>query len=221
MNHNTSLEHSYSQKKIAFTVFIILCVCSLFIALMVNKILKPRMLTDAELRAQSTIIFDIPRQITPFRLTDHTGSAFTEANLQGHWSVLYFGFTSCPDICPATLAQLNQYLLTAENTNAPQVVMVSVDPARDTPEILGQYMGHFNAEFLGVTGEFKEIMKLTQSVGVAFRKVSLADEQYTIDHTCYLVMINPKGHFVGFIKPPFSLAKFNLVMPAFYSKFGN
>lgn len=206
----TSIDQSVQKQKkgIWLTIGTIVCVIVLFMSMFLHKILSPRLMSVDELRINRAITFENPRIIKEFSLLDHNGDAFELDDLKGKWSLVYFGFTYCPDICPTTLAKLSQVtqLLEDDILEQTQVVMVSVDPARDTPEKLAEYMNHFNKDFIGVTGDFLGIMGLTQNLNVAFNKVVLAEGDYTVDHTGNLVLINPKGHYHGFFKPPFELA---------------
>ncbi|MFL0803914.1 MAG: SCO family protein [Agarilytica sp.] len=179
------------------------------------KITSPRLLSKEELMVNRAITFDAPRIIKDFALLDQKGAPFTLDNLKGKWSLIYFGFTHCPDICPTTLAKLAQLekVLEPEVGEQTQMILVSLDPARDTVDVLSDYMAYFSPEFVGVTGEFMTIMSLTRNVNVAFNKVVLGkDEGYTIDHTGHLVLVNPNGHYHGIFKPPFELATLKLTL---------
>ena len=211
--------HSKQQRGIWITVASILAVITLFMALFLNKLLSPRILSQQELQVNGAIVFDNPRIINEFSLINHDGAPFTLADLKGHWTLVYFGFTRCPDICPTTLMDLNRLLnnLDADIAQKTKVVMVSADPARDTPELLKPYVQHFNTQFTGVTGEFVETMKLAQNLNVAFNKVVMGDD-YTIDHTGNLILVNPKGHYHGFFKPPFyELARLKITYSSIFS----
>ncbi len=204
-------EASRRQRGIWITVASILCVITLFLSMFFIKITSPRVLSNDELRVNRAIVFDAPRIIEDIALVDHREQPFTIENLKGQWSLIYFGFTHCPDICPTTLALLARMMgqLESEVAAQTQVLLVSVDPARDTTAALSQYMGHFNPDFVGVTGDFMEILSFTRNVNVAFNKVMLKDD-YTIDHTGHLVLVNPNGHYHGIFKPPFDLATLKL-----------
>lgn len=208
------------QRGVNKTILIIVAVVSLFMGLLLNKILSPRVLSDAELAANGAIVFDKPRTLRPFELTDHKGETFLPENLENQWTLMFFGFTTCPDVCPTTLATLSKWIETldgdiAKNT---RIVMVSVDPARDTPAKLADYMTHFNPGFVGVTGEFLNIKRLTDDLNVAFNKVALEDD-YTVDHSANLVLINPYGHYHGFFKPPFNLSGLKLTYQSIVTTF--
>lgn len=212
-NTETASAREARQKRgIWITIVTIAVVIVVFFGLFLHKILSPRILSTAELRANGAFVFEQPRLIEEFELVDHRGDAFTLEDLQGQWTIAFFGFAQCPDICPTTLAVLGRVMNALDSSvrARTQVILVSLDPARDTPEQLAQYVPHFHPEFVGVTGDFLEIMGLTRNVGVAFSKVKQGDD-YTVDHTGNLVLINPNGHYHGFYKPPFELARLKLV----------
>ena len=210
-----------AQKKgIAITVISIVLMVTLFMGLFLHKILSPRVLSFDELRLNGAIVFEKPRIIKDFQLVDHKQKAFTVEDLKGKWSLIYFGFTHCPDICPTSLAQLNRLfgVLDQEVVDQSQVIMVSVDPARDTPEVLASYVTYFNKNFIGVSGHFVETMKLAQNLNVAFNKVVTGDD-YSVDHTGNLILVNPKGHYHGFFKPPFEMARMKLTLQSIQHTF--
>lgn len=202
-------EKTPSQRRgIVKTVTVLVMLMLVFVGGFFYKIVQPRVMSPIELRANGAIVFDNPRIIEPFSLIDHNGKSFNLNNLENQWTLMFFGFTHCPDICPVTLAKLAQVYkkLNSDIAARTQVVLVSVDPARDTAENMAQYVTHFNPDFIGVTGDFLQIMQLTQNLNVAFRKVVL-DDDYTVDHTGNIVVVNPQGHYHAFIKPPFELAR--------------
>lgn len=218
---NIDTHTSEKQKRgIWLTIASIGAMVVLFLAMFLYKITSPRIMSDEELRANRAITFEAPRIIKEFSLINHRGEAFELNDLKGKWSLIYFGFTHCPDICPTTLAKLSQLVqqLDSDIAAQTQVLMVSVDPARDTPEALAQYVPYFNPDFIGVTGEFVDIMSLTQNVNVAFNKVVLEND-YTVDHTGNLILINPLGHYHGFFKPPFELARLKTTYSSIVASF--
>lgn len=148
------------------------------------------------LAVQNATVLDFPRPLPALDLIDHTGQGFTNERLNNTWSVVFFGFTHCPDVCPTTMSMLSsttQLLKEHSATTVPEVIMISVDPKRDTPEALGQYVPFFNEAFTGVTGTEAQIKSLTETMGVAYREVPKEDGDYTIDHTSALFIINPEG----------------------------
>ncbi len=155
--------------------------------------------------AQATL-FDAPRRLPEFQLVDHEGRPFDRERLRGRWNFLFFGFTHCPDVCPTTLATLAAVrggLHDLPASDRPGVVLVSVDPARDTPEALARYVLHFDPEFDGVTGEAAAIAALTRELGVAVVVGAPgADGEYTVDHTAALFLIDPDGAWTAVFGTP-------------------
>lgn len=198
--------------------------CAVFITMMVvlliNNLMTPRVMTAAELRLNGAIMFDTPRRFDDFTLLNQKGEPFTRDDFVGKWSLVFFGFTHCPDICPTTLADLDRLLgkLPADIAEDTQVVLVSLDPARDTPEILAEYVGYFDPDFTGVTGDFLTLRRFANQVNVAFNKVTIGDD-YTVDHSGNIVLINPRGDYHGFFKPPFELAKLKATYGSIYQSF--
>lgn len=208
------------KRGIRNTVILLLVLVAVAMGLIVYKVTKPRVLTPVELRNYDAIVFEKPRQFSDIALTDHNGKEFTRAQLQGKWSLIFFGFTHCPDICPMTLLDLNRLLpdLPEDIRKNTQVILVSLDPARDTPEVLKEYVAAFNPDFIGVTGEFLTIRRFANEVNVAFAKVTQGDD-YTVDHSGNLVLINPRGDYHGFFKPPFDTEKLQITYPSIYRSF--
>ncbi len=143
-----------------------------------------------------------PREVGDFHLTDQLGKPFSAASLQGAPSLVFFGFTHCPDVCPTTLAQL-----AALDKLAPvpglRVIFVSVDPQRDTPTALAAYLRNFDPRFIGVTGDPAAIAAVAANFGVAVEKVPLTGDDYTVDHSAALFLLNASGRIAGIFTPPF------------------
>lgn len=219
MSH-TDIDLENRRRGIRKTVLILLLIVATSIGLVVYKTTKPRLLTSAELREQNAIVFDTPRRFSDFELLDQQGKTFTRIQLQGKWSLIFFGFTQCPDICPMTLLDLQRLLpeLPKDIAANTQVILVSLDPARDTPELLKDYLAAFNKDFIGVTGDFLSIRRFANEVNVAFAKVT-QDDDYTIDHSGNIVLINPMGDYHGFFKPPFATDQLQLTYAAIYRGF--
>lgn len=146
------------------------------------------------------------RPLQPFRLTDHNNELLDETGLEGKWSFVFFGYASCPDICPTTLAVLNQVqgLLTARGAaEDTQVLFVSVDPARDTPEMLGPYVKHFNEHFIGATADKEEIDKLVRQFGAGYMfEPETAPGQYLVAHSSVIFLTDPLGRLVASFSQP-------------------
>lgn len=148
------------------------------------------------------------RLLQPFKLTDHNNTLFIEERLQGKWSFVFFGYTSCPDVCPATLYILSSIhgLLVDETGGIPddmQVVFISVDPERDTPEKLANYITYFNKDFIGATANKAEIDKLTRQFGAGY----IFEEEtsaggYNVAHTSAIFLVDPYGRLVASFSQP-------------------
>ena len=197
------------QQRVALTVVAILLCIAIIVAGFVHRIQQPRIMTVSEMRANGLFIFDTPRDPGKFVLTNHKGGEFTDQSLEGDWTLLFFGFTYCPDVCPTTMSFLAELKSSLDGTEAEStdVVMVSVDPARDTVEQLSTYVPYFHSEFLGVTGDFPDILSFARRFNAPFRKVTTEDGSYQMDHSANVVLINPKGDFHGFFRAPLDLAK--------------
>ncbi len=198
------------------TVIGVLIFMLIVVAGFVHRIGQPRLMSEGELQANGLYLMDPPRDMGEFALTDHHGNPFTPEALQGQWTLMFFGFTYCPDICPTTMAFLDRFVAELEGTEAQdtQVVMISVDPARDTVEQLASYVPYFNEDFTGVTGEFLDLFRLATALNTPFRKVPGQGEDYQVDHSANVVLINPRGHYHGFFKAPLDLAKMKVTYRA-------
>ena len=152
------------------------------------------------LELQTTHLFPTPRPVIKFSMTDHNGKTFTQDNLKGKWSILFAGYTSCPDICPTTMGKLSNAYSNLNAIAPLQVVLVSVDPQRDTQDKLNAYIEFFNPEFVAVTTEHKNLIPVTRSLGMAYSMVG-EGENYLVDHSASLVLISPKGERFAMIKP--------------------
>jgi protein SCO1/2 len=161
------------------------------------------------MKINGAYMFETPRNIGDFKLLDHRDTPFGPGRLVGRWTLVFFGFTACPDVCPTTLSFLNEFMGQLEGTEAEDtaVVMITVDPARDTVKQLAGYVPYFNPDFIGVTGEFMEIHKLATALNTPFRKVPGQGENYQVDHSSNVVLINPRGDYHGFFRAPLDMAK--------------
>ena len=147
------------------------------------------------------------KAIADFQLTDQHGKPFTRNNLVGKWSFAFFGYTHCPDVCPTSLSMLAQVMKKLEQNDnldtKPQVVFVSVDPERDTPELLAQYLPYFNPDFIGVTGDPQQLLLLTRQLGIMYGKApgDNADD-YLVDHSASIILFDPDGNFLALFGMP-------------------
>lgn len=147
--------------------------------------------------------FQRPRPLRAFKLVDSQGRGFDRANLVGHLTVMYFGYTHCADECPDTLA-----LLARVQHRVPlvplQVLFVTIDPRRDTPPVLAKFLQRFDPSFIGLTGPLSEIRRLTTRLGVARGEIALPGGGKTFEHTVALFLLDARGREVAVFTPPFN-----------------
>jgi len=136
----------------------------------------------------------------PFELIDHLGTPITQHAMKGKPAAVFFGFTHCPEICPTTLYELTNWvdILGNDGKNL-KVFFISVDPVRDTPQMMKQYLSRFSNRITGITGDPDEINKLTKAWYVYARRVPLGDGEYTMDHTASIFLLNGDGNLHGTI----------------------
>lgn len=165
-------------------------------------------------------LFPDPKPLAAFALTDHDGQVFDLTRLRGKWTFLFFGYTYCPDVCPTTLAQLarvrDRIAFQGAPTNDIQFVFVSVDPHRDTARLLKQYVAHFNATFIGVTGNDREIANLAGQLGTRYEVLATSGtDSYPVNHSAAVFLLDPRARYHAVFKPPYDAdaisARFNLV----------
>jgi protein SCO1/2 len=156
------------------------------------------------------------RALPQFSLLDQNGAKFDNESLRDQWSLLFFGFTHCPDICPTTLQQLaiarNRVLDEGEST-FPNIILISVDPERDTPEVLAEYIGHFGNGMTGVTGSLTELRTLTSALGIFFEKSVGENGNYSVDHSAVVIVINENAEFHALFSAPHTIDHFVEDMP--------
>lgn len=148
-----------------------------------------------------------PKQVGTFAAVDHEGREFGVGQLEGKWSFLFFGYTHCPDICPITLAVLGRVqdaLETGGIDGVPvQTVFVSVDPERDTPEKLTQYVRHFHERLIGLGGTPAQVQGLTAQLGIAFYHGQPGpDGDYLVDHSASVFLLDPQARLVAILSAP-------------------
>ena len=172
----------------------------------------------------SLITYDSSKELMSFSLVDHNNSQFNNDRLKNKWTLLMFVYTHCPDVCPTELLNmslLRAVLLGNQSESIPEVVSITFDPIRDTPEVLKAYISHFNEDFLGVSGEQSSINKLVKSFGAYYEKsfkdengkevILHADEPlpkyaiengYVINHTAQIYLISPDGQIFAEFPTP-------------------
>lgn len=200
------------SRGIKLTVIALAVFITVIVAGFVHRVSLPRVLTATEMQINGLYVLETPRNFGEVNLVDHRGEAFTNDSLKGKWTLIFFGFTHCPDVCPTTMSFLNDLIGQLEGTEVEdtEVVMLSVDPARDTVEQLASYVPYFNPDFTGVTGQFLDIHRFASALNTPFRKVPGQGEDYQVDHSANVVLINPRGDYHGFFKAPLDMAKMKL-----------
>ncbi len=152
------------------------------------------------LRELGLLLLPEPEQVSAFALTDQRGVAFGPDQLEGNWTLLFFGFASCPDVCPTTLAKLRK--ATEGLDRAPRVALVTVDPARDTEAVLAGYVEAFDPAFLGLRGSAAELQAFAEQFHVNFTMVPGANGKYLMEHTAHIVVLDAQARHVGFFMSP-------------------
>ncbi len=158
---------------------------------------------------QAVRLFEPARDLPAFELEQSDGTPLEPAELRGHWTLVFLGFTHCPDICPTTLAELARAQNAWEAIPAatrPRVLFLSVDPERDTPELIGQYAHAFHEDTLAATGRLPEVEAFATSLSMVFSKAPPPEgypaDQYTINHSATIAVLDPQGRMAGLVRPP-------------------
>lgn len=151
------------------------------------------------------------RPLASFSLVDDRGETYDNQRLLGHWTLLSFGYTHCPDICPTTLAmlaQVNQQLKERGIQVPFKTRFVSIDPERDTPQRLQEYVSYFDPDFMGVTGSPEALSALTRPLGILYRKVITEESAmgYVMDHSASLILLDPQGRYFALFSSPHDAA---------------
>jgi protein SCO1/2 len=172
------------------------------------------------------IYFTEPNFLNPFQLKSTRGKNFTDQDLLGHWTLIFFGFTHCPDICPTTLALLNTTLAdfqkTSPSLNPPEVVFVSVDPERDKIDDMKKYITYFNPDFIGATGNDEALQQLTRQTGIVYDKMILDDanpNNYVMEHSTSIILVNPRGAIQAIFTAPHDAAALATELTAVYKAY--
>ena len=147
-------------------------------------------------------LLESPRKLPDFKMTNHLGTEFDNKDLNNVWSFIFFGFTHCPDICPLTLSVLDQVSSLLNENITSQTILISVDPKRDRPEKLKEYVKHFNSNMIGLTGDVKQINLITKNLGAIYSVQDNGDEDYLVDHSAHIFVIAPDGKLTALFSTP-------------------
>ena len=154
--------------------------------------------SSKKLELKTATVLPEPRTISEFNLIDFNGEAFTLDHLKGKWNMIFFGYTSCPDICPIALNSMVEVnkAFSSKLKEQVQTIFISVDPQRDTPAHLKEYVNFFNPDFLAATGEDTELRALTKQLALSYTIRPPDDKgDYLVDHSSYLIIVNPDAGF--------------------------
>lgn len=164
-------------------------------------------------QTQAVRLFEPPRELPAFSLRQSDGTQLVPGELKGHWTLVFLGFTHCPDVCPMTLAQLSQAQKQWESIPEairPRVLFVSVDPERDSPDRIGEYAHAFHSDTLAATANVPALENFASSLSMVFVKVPAPEgaptDQYSVDHSASMAVLDPQGRMSGLVQPPFDPA---------------
>lgn len=158
------------------------------------------------------LLYQEARAVKPFSLEDQFGKSVSEANLKGQWTLLFLGYTSCPDICPMTLAKLTQVYEKLSDTYPVNIWFVSVDPKRDVADKRRQYIDYFNPSFTAVSAEHKQLFPFVRSLGLVYAIHDDGEtENYTVDHSASVTLVDPSGAVRAIFKPEFAKGKVPII----------
>jgi protein SCO1/2 len=201
------LENSMRRREQLLILVTLFAVGSCFFSTAYSKDLEQRELEQA----LKYVLLPNPTGLKPFHLTDQGNKSFGLEELKGKWTFMYFGYTSCPDVCPMTTDELNivaKYLTSeAEYQGDTQFVFVSVDPYRDTPELLKKFTSYFNFKLLGAVAPVETLNQLTDQLGVFHRRLIVQDKEtnqkeYAVEHSSDIYLIDPEGKPVAKFTAP-------------------
>ncbi|WP_081024910.1 SCO family protein [Pseudomonas amygdali] len=198
------------------TVFIAAAIVALVLGLILSQLLPGSGSEDqAALNDAGIVLLPKSRQLPTLSMSDQNGAAVALDGLKGKWTLMFFGYTFCPDICPTTLAQIKQIRteLPEKVVERMRVVLVSVDPDRDTPQQLKQYLGYFDKQYIGLTAPVADIQKLANAVSIPFIPADTSKPNYFVDHSGNLALIGPDGTQRGFIRAPLNNQKLVKQLP--------
>jgi len=164
--------------------------------------IRPPAPPPARLQAGTQLV--PPKPIPEFDLVDQAGQPFARPQLAGHWTLLFFGFTHCPAVCPITmalLADVHRRLADLPGSMQPNVVFVSVDPERDTPDVLRAYVQQFDPSFVGLTGTVPSIRTFATALGSAFEKLPMENGDYMMGHSSDVMLVDPQVRLAALLAP--------------------
>ena len=197
-------------------IFFIAVFIATVLALFINKLTTPRVLSTNELLVNGLFMFEEPKKISDFSFYSANGVEFTKDDLQGKWTLMYFGFTNCPAECPTTMYKIKELINILRNKNFPlddkQWVLVSIDPERDNPEEIDKYAKGFDKDFIGVSNIRPMLLSLATQLSVnnVMPSNDSMDHSHLDNHVNNIILLNPNGDFAGVFRPPFDISRLSL-----------
>ncbi|MAQ98105.1 MAG: hypothetical protein CMD50_02295 [Gammaproteobacteria bacterium] len=205
-------------------IFFIAVFIATVLALFINKLTTPRVLSTNELLVNGLFMFEEPKKISNFSFYSANGVEFTKDDLEGKWTLMYFGFTRCPDECPTTMYQISKLIKVLREKEFPlndkQWVLVSIDPERDTPEEIDKYAKGFDKDFVGVSNIRPMLLSLATQLSVnnVMPSDDSMDHSHLDNHVNNIILLNPNGDFAGVFRPPFDISSLSLTYQSITSK---
>ena len=205
------------MKAVNKNLIIILVFMATVLSLFINKLTTPRTLSNDELLINGLFLFDTPKAISDFKFFSSQSKSITKSDLMGKWTLMYFGFTNCPDECPTTMYQLSKLIKVLRDKDFAlddkQWILVSIDPERDTPEIIDRYAKGFDKDFIGVSNARPMLLSLATQLSVNNvmpGHSSHMDHSHLDNHVNNIILLNPEGKFAGIFRPPFDISRLSL-----------
>lgn len=159
----------------------------------------------------NALVYENAKSLLDFTLKNQHGEPVTKAQFKGQWNLVFLGYTSCPDICPLTLAKLNAVYKELEADYPLQIWFVSVDPNRDTAEKRKQYIDYFNPNFLAVSGEHKDLFPVVRELGLIYAISDTTKADYAVDHSASVALVDDTGALRAIFKPEFKQGSVPLI----------
>jgi len=205
-------------------VFLIIIFIVTVLALFINKLTTPRVLSSNELLINGLFLYEKPKVISDFTFFSANGAEFTKSDLKGKWTLMYFGFTRCPDECPTTMYQMSKLVKVLREKEFPledkQWVLVSIDPERDSPNDIDKYAKGFDQDFIGVVNSRPMLLSLATQLSVnnVMPSGNAMDHSHLDNHVNNIILLNPNGEFAGIFRPPFDISRLSLTYQSVTTK---
>ena len=206
------------QKNIKLNITLIVIFIAVVMTLFVNNLTTPRALSKQELLVNGLFLFQEPKDISDFTFESGKSEVFTKDNLLGKWSLIYFGFSRCPDECPVAMYEISKLVNVLREKEFyledKQWILITIDPERDTPEIIDSYAKGFDPDFVGLSAKRPMLLNLATQLAVNNKMPpmdqKMGNHEHLDDHVNNIILINPEGKFVGFFRPPFDISRLSL-----------